>query len=298
MRGSSDLYANAGRPPAASIDLLVAHDGMTLADAFAYDAKNNGQSWPFGPSGGGTDNDLASSHGGDPAQQRAAARAAFVLATVSAGVPMITGGDERLRTQRGNNNPYNLDSPGIWLDWKPEAKADAFTELARRALRLAHRALRPALHWREPGDAKGTQVTWLRDDGQPADAAYLDATARHFLAWSLDGTSLGDDARAILVMYNSAAGPTTMTLPAAPPGTSWMLAGDTSEAAELARADGGDCGHRRDVRAGPAKRGRAGREIGDRDRRVLRGWCRWCCPAHPSSSSRSRRRRCRRSVDR
>jgi isoamylase len=234
VRGSSDLFADDGRPPAASIDLLVAHDGMTLADLFAYDAKNNAQPWPYGPSGGGTDNDLAFSHGGDPGRQRAAARTALVLATLSAGVPMITGGDERLHTQRGNNNPYNLDSPATWLDWKSEPNADAFAELTRRALafRHAHRALRPSSYWREPGDAKGAQVTWLRDDGKPADAAYLDAPARSFLAWQLDGASLGDDARAILVLYNAAAAGATATLPAAPSGTTWMLAGDTSESAE------------------------------------------------------------------
>lgn len=207
---------------------------MTLADVFAYDVKNNGQAWPFGPSDGGTDNDLAYSHGGDPARQRAAARAAFALAALSAGVPMITGGDERLRTQRGNNNAYNLDSPGIWLDWTPATSADAFAAFAARALafRHAHRALRPAAYWREAGDPKGAQVTWLRDDGQPADAGYLDSPARHFLAWSLDGAALGDDARAILAGYSAAAGPTTMTLPAPPKGTAWRLVADTSEAAE------------------------------------------------------------------
>ena len=236
VRGSADVYAGEGRPPAASIDLLVAHDGMTLADLFSYDAKNNGQPWPFGPSGGGTDNDLAYAQGGDPARQRAATRTAFALAALSAGVPMITGGDERLRTQRGNNNAYNLDSPGIWLDWTPSTNADAFAAFASRALgfRDAHAALRPAAHWRENGDASagGAQVTWLRDDGQPADAGYLDGAAHHFLAWSLDGASLGDDARAILVLYDSAAVSTTMTLPAPPSGTSWSLVADTSQAAE------------------------------------------------------------------
>ncbi len=235
VRGSADVYAGEGRPPAASIDLLVAHDGMTLADLFAYDAKNNGQAWPFGPSGGGTDSDLAYSQGGDPARQRNATRTAFALAALSAGVPMITGGDERLRTQRGNNNAYNLDSPGIWLDWTANANADAFTAFASRALafRNAHVALRPAAFWRESADASGgPQVTWLRDDGQPADAAFLDGTAHHFLAWSLDGTSLGDDARAILVLYDSAASPTTMTLPAPPKDTAWSVVADTSAGAE------------------------------------------------------------------
>ena len=39
---------------------------------------------------------------------------------LSAGVPMITGGDEALRTQFGNNNAYNLDSSANWLFWTRE----------------------------------------------------------------------------------------------------------------------------------------------------------------------------------
>jgi isoamylase len=234
VRASADLFADDGRPPAASVNLLVAHDGMTLADVFAFDAKNNAQAWPYGPSNGGTDNDLAWSHAGDPGRQRAAARAAFALSSLSAGVPMITGGDERLRTQRGNNNPYNLDSPAMWLDWTPNATADAFAAFATRAyaFRHAHRALRPSAHWREPGNPKGAEVTWLRADGQPADGGYLDATAQHFIAWSLDGTALGDDATAILVGFNRSATSITMTLPAPPNGTTWSLVADTSETAE------------------------------------------------------------------
>jgi glycogen operon protein len=30
---------------------------------------------------------------------------------------MILGGDELYRTQRGNNNAYNLDTTASWLDW-------------------------------------------------------------------------------------------------------------------------------------------------------------------------------------
>jgi len=34
---------------------------------------------------------------------------------VSAGVPMITGGDEMYRTRFGNNNRYNVDSEKNYL---------------------------------------------------------------------------------------------------------------------------------------------------------------------------------------
>ncbi|MEM9075089.1 MAG: alpha-amylase family glycosyl hydrolase, partial [Myxococcota bacterium] len=62
ISGSPDLYEDDGRPPAASVNFVVAHDGLTLHDLFRYDGKNNGQRWPYGPSNGGTDNDLAWSH--------------------------------------------------------------------------------------------------------------------------------------------------------------------------------------------------------------------------------------------
>ncbi len=214
VRGSADLYEKNERGPAASVNFVVAHDGMTLADLFTYDAKNNGQPWPFGPSNGGTDNDLAWSHGGDPARQRSAARTAFALLALSAGVPMMLGGDERLRTQRGNNNAYNLDSPGIWLDWKPEPHADAFATFVKRALafRHAHASLRPDAFWND--------VVWLETDGKPADGAYLDAPNQTFLAWRLEGK--------MLVAFNRGAQPVTMTLPS---GT-WSSVADTSIEAE------------------------------------------------------------------
>lgn len=219
LAGSPDLYADDGRPPSASINFIVAHDGMTLADLFAYDGKRNDQAWPWGPSNGGTDNDLAFSHGGDPKRQRAVTRAALLLLAVSAGVPMITGGDERLRTLRGNNNPYNLDSTANWLDWTPNAERDAFATFTKNALgfRAVHPELRPSQHW------KDQDVRFVRDDGRSADATYLDAGDRHYL-----GMSVGD----VLVAYNGWSGTTNATLPSPPPGKAWALVADTSEAAE------------------------------------------------------------------
>ncbi len=222
IQGSPDLYGDDGRGPAASINYVVSHDGMTLADLFAYDVKQNDQPWPYGPSSGGTDSDLAFSHGGDPARQRGAARTALALVALSAGVPMFTGGDERLRTVRGNNNPYNLDSVGAWLDWTPTPERDAFTAFTAKllAFRHAHPALRPAKF------SRGADVTWLRDDGVTADDAYLDAADRHALGWTLDG------ATPLTVFYNGWSGTVLVTPPAPPAGKAWKAVFDTSEAAE------------------------------------------------------------------
>ena len=48
---------------------------------------------------------------------------------LSQGVPMLLGGDEIGRTQRGNNNAYAQDNEISWFDWE-HADADllAFTQ--------------------------------------------------------------------------------------------------------------------------------------------------------------------------
>ena len=60
------------------------------------------------------------------------------LATLflSQGVPMLLGGDEIARTQRGNNNAYCQDNEISWIDWQLDGRAErmlAFDEAADRA---------------------------------------------------------------------------------------------------------------------------------------------------------------------
>jgi isoamylase len=217
LHGSSELYRPDGRPPSASINFLVAHDGFTLHDLYACSGPNNGQPWPYGPSDGGSTNNKSWDHGGDASAQRQAARTGFALLLLSQGVPMIVGGDERLRSQRCNNNPYNLDSPATWLDWS--APEPAFTTFARRMMQFrgAHAALRhPA--WIEPA-----QISWRDAAGAVASAAYMDDATRPVLAWRLDGAALGDSADAIYVAYNRSPLAVQVTLPA---GT-WYRVADT-----------------------------------------------------------------------
>ncbi len=103
--------------PQRSIDFLTAHDGFTLADLVSYNAKMNGSPYPFGPSDGGSDSNLSWDSGGDPALRRQRIRNALVTLFFSRGVPMIVSGDEYGRTQNGNNNPWNIDTIGIWNNW-------------------------------------------------------------------------------------------------------------------------------------------------------------------------------------
>jgi len=224
LNGSPDLFNTAGRGPPASINYLVSHDGFTLNDLFSCNAADNAQAWPYGPSGGGTTNNLSWDHGGDAVAQAQAVRTGLALLMTAAGTPMMTGGDEFARTVHCNNNPYNLDSVGNWLAWpSAAAHADEVTFLARLlAFRGAHPALRPA-QFRAP-----SALAWLDASGAVASSGYLDDPNATFLAVRILSTPPGESARSLLVAYNEGSQAVTFILPSASSGAQWYLAADTS----------------------------------------------------------------------
>ncbi|MCU1368277.1 MAG: glgX [Ilumatobacteraceae bacterium] len=145
--GSPDLYADA---PGRSINFITAHDGFTLHDLVSYEHKHNdangwngtdgtddNKSWNCGWEG---DDFSTAPPDVDPAAVKQLRmqqmKNAFVLLTMSGGVPMIVAGDEFAQTQHGNNNPYNQDNETTWLDWSREADYADLTEFVRSAIRL------------------------------------------------------------------------------------------------------------------------------------------------------------------
>ena len=223
--GSSDLYGDDGRKPWHSVNFITAHDGFTLKDLYSCNSKNNAQAWPYGVSDGGEDNNNSWDQGGIAADQRKAARNGMALMMLSAGVPMIVGGDEALRSMNCNNNPYNLDSSANWLSWTrttDQSNFQAFTK-ALIAFRKAHPALRPANFYAST-DTNGNvmeQLRWFTPTGAVADAAYFNNSANHAIAWRIDGTEFGDTASAIYVAHNAWSAQVNFTLP-------WPGAGKTS----------------------------------------------------------------------
>lgn len=61
----------------------------------------------------------------------------MAIVAVSAGVPMLQGGDEMLRTQYGNDNAYNLDDSAMWLDWSLAGTAGCSAARRTRTRRAA-----------------------------------------------------------------------------------------------------------------------------------------------------------------
>ncbi|MEV6590825.1 isoamylase [Streptomyces acidicola] len=234
--GSSDLYQPNGRRPWNSVNFVVAHDGFTLADLYRCNTRNNNQSWPYGPSDGGSDYNLSWDQGGNAADQRKATRNGLALLMLSAGTPMMTGGDEYLRSVNCNNNPYNLDSSANWLSTSRNADQSTFRTYAQRliAFRKAHPALRPA-NFYSAADGNGNgmgQLDWFTPTGAAPDGAYWGNSGNHALAWRYDGTELGDSSSAIYVAYNGWSGDVDFTLPSPGAGKSWYRVTDTSSWAE------------------------------------------------------------------
>jgi isoamylase len=234
--GSSDLYGDDGRRPWHSINFMVAHDGFTLKDLYSCNGKNNTQAWPWGPSDGGSDTNNSWDQASVAADQRKAARNGMAFLAMSAGTPMIGGGDEILRSLQCNNNPYNLDASTNWHSWTLDTNQTNFKTYFSRilAFRNAHPALRPSNFYSSVDNNSNVmeQIRWFKPDGNVPDATYWNDASNHAIAWRIDGTEFSDPASAIYIAYNGWSANVNFTLPWPGTGKSWYRVTDTCNWAE------------------------------------------------------------------
>jgi glycogen operon protein len=247
LTGSSDLYQRDGRRPSASINFVTAHDGFTLHDLVSYNHKHNAAngednrdgtnenySWNLGVEGPTPDlliNELRE-------RQKRNFLATLLL---SQGVPMICGGDEIDRTQRGNNNAYCQDNALSWFDWNLDERREALHHFTSKLVRL--RLRHPNLHRRKfyqdrsirRSDVK--DIVWLRPDGQPMTDEEWFAGWVRCLGVMLNGETLGDvdDSgspivdNTFLLLLNCHHERIDFFAPAGPKGGSWTIVIDTNE---------------------------------------------------------------------
>ena len=241
LAGSSDLFTRqdppglpAGRSlraPWASINYVTAHDGFTLHDLTAYESKHNEANGEDNRDGTADNRSFHHGHEGevDPSDPRReqieAARgrtARSILATLllASGTPMLTAGDERGRTQRGNNNAYCQDNEISWVDWRRSRPAEQLRETVVRLLQLrgehpqlrSPQFLRPA----DPEALDAGQIAWFDETGAPmAHEAWMDP-ARHVLVMLRPAVHGREGAEHLLVILSGADAPTEVRLPAAP----------------------------------------------------------------------------------
>jgi isoamylase len=174
--GSPDLYAATRRKPSASINFITAHDGFTLKDLVSYNEKHNeanghdntdgtndNYSWNCGAEGETDDPEVL----GLRIRQR---RNLFATLMLSQGVPMISGGDEIGRSQKGNNNVYCQDNAMAWHQWKLDETETQFLDFARRVVGLRRKHPNFRRHNYEMNDpVEATSpggLEWIRPDGK------------------------------------------------------------------------------------------------------------------------------------
>ena len=239
LSGSADLYQADGRDPFASINFITAHDGFTLHDLVSFNDKHNDQnleenrdgtddnrSWNCGAEGDSDDPEVLSLRA---RQQR------NFLATllVSQGTPMLLGGDELGRTQRGNNNAWCQDNELSWFDW--ESSDETLRTFTKRliALRRKHPVFRresfligsdegegsnlPDAWWFRSDGRKMTKSDW--QDGEPVLGLFLNGNA--IPNPGPPGEQIKDDS--FLVLFNAGSVDQTMTLPRPHFGRQWTV---------------------------------------------------------------------------
>ncbi|MGB5755354.1 MAG: glycogen debranching protein GlgX [Acidimicrobiales bacterium] len=242
--GSADLYRGSGRETTASINFITAHDGFTLADLVAYNHKHNeanaeenrdgdshNRSWNSGVEGP-TDDPVVI------VTRKNRQRSMLATLLLSQGVPMLLGGDESGRSQRGNNNAYCQDNPISWYDWTD--LDDELLEFTRELIRFRaehpvfrrrqwfrgkpHQSLLPDIVWFTASGTAMADDDW--DDPTGMLAAYLNGD--ELVATGPRGEPMSDTS--FIVMFNAQPDVGAFTVPPGLGGMTWQVVIDTDVA--------------------------------------------------------------------
>ncbi|MCK9420683.1 MAG: glycogen debranching protein GlgX [Nitrospirae bacterium] len=234
MTGSADLYGDDGRSPYNSINFITCHDGFTLADLVSYNGKHNdangehnqdgsndNHSWNCGAEGESTDPGVI-------ALRKQLAKNHICALLFASGTPMLLGGDEFLRTQRGNNNAYCQDNEISWFDWKEATRNNDMVEFVRKAIAFTRRC--PVLQRRKfyAGiDGDGNKIPDLQWFGNDLDHPAWDDPESRTLCYQLDGNEAGGDYLLFLILHaDHRLQP--VRIPASPGEKTWYRVIDTS----------------------------------------------------------------------
>ncbi|MEM6889600.1 MAG: glycogen debranching protein GlgX [Pseudomonadota bacterium] len=237
--GSADFFDRAGRNPHASINLISAHDGFTLADVTAYNQRHNEANGEDNKDGHGTNHsdncgvEGPTSDAAVLAKRKRRQRNMLATLVFSQGTPMLLAGDEVGNSQSGNNNAYCQDNAISWIDWSNAdwALSGFLGELL--AFRRAHPSLRQDrfLHAKLRDEDALPDVTWrdLSKGDAPPDWDNPELSELMVvLRGSAEAPAFARTDDVVLVAINRRADATRLALPTARDGYSWAVGIDTS----------------------------------------------------------------------
>jgi len=160
--GSPDIFLN--KFPYSSINFITCHDGFTLEDLVSYNQKHNeancfdnkdgiddNLSWNCGFEGPTNDHNILN-------LREKQKRNFMITLMISHGIPMILGGDELSRTQRGNNNAFCQDNEISWYSWDLDERKIEFLKFVKSIIKL-----------RKEIYSKKSNVIWLKQNGEVID---------------------------------------------------------------------------------------------------------------------------------
>lgn len=249
LTGSSDLYANNGRRPTASINFITAHDGFTLRDLVSFNEKHNeangeygrdgeshNRSWNHGVEGSTDDEDILR-------LRRRQQRNFLTTLVLSQGTPMISHGDEMGRTQNGNNNVYCQDNETAWMDWSQlelDKPSELYTFTKRViAIRRNHPVFRRQRFFSGGplgADVRDRDIAWLVPSGRLMDQDDWDHDFGKALMVYLNGSAITEHDAAgqkikddsFIMMFNGHDEAIEFRLPRQDLGAKWQLMVDTA----------------------------------------------------------------------
>jgi glycogen operon protein len=221
LAGSANTFTQT-RGPLAGVNFVTAHDGFTLRDLVSYDVKHNLGNGEHNRDGADTNRSF--NHGAEGptddevilTTRRKAMRNLLGTLLLSAGVPMLTAGDEFARTQRGNNNAYCHDSVLTWLSWEHAPWQRDLYEHVRHLLRLRREnpALRPSRFARLGEETPSASVMeWYDERGQTMSSERWTDPAHRTLQYVATSTPEFEDSNRVLLMVHGTERPTEVTLP-------------------------------------------------------------------------------------
>jgi isoamylase len=245
ITGSSDLYQGDGRTPSASVNFVTAHDGFTLCDLVSYNEKHN-EANGDNNSDGANDNDSWNMGAEGPTDdpninnlRERQTRNFLATLMLSQGVPMLAGGDEFARSQKGNNNCYCQDNELTWYDWNLDEPRKRLLEFTAKLIEL--RKEHPNLHRRkffQDRTIRGSvvrDVAWYGTDGNEISDEAWGETWNKSVGVMFNGKTLGvmdeegenvvDDS--FLILVNASDGGVEYVLPEPPNKTPWRQVLDT-----------------------------------------------------------------------
>ncbi|KAA9110693.1 glycogen debranching protein GlgX [Microbacterium rhizomatis] len=221
LAGSSNTFSDE-RGPLASVNFVTAHDGFTLRDLVSYDVKHNMGNGEQNRDGADTNRSF--NHGAEGptddagilSVRRKAMRNLLGTLLLSAGVPMLTAGDEFARSQRGNNNAYCHDSSLTWLSWDHEPWQEDLHRHVQRLISLRHEnpALRPIRFAHEDKRIpSASSMDWYDEHGETMSGDRWTSPANRTLQYVAASTPETEEFNRILLIVHGTEQPVEVTLP-------------------------------------------------------------------------------------